>query len=111
MQTSYVTKFENYLDRFLPPAGQKCALFDCVPGWLWLIGAGITVVASASLGWAAVLKTVLWQAVVGFGVAWLCRGCHTRWLWFLLILGIVMPIVVVVGAMVMIGKAECKTCA
>lgn len=109
---NFVSRFESHLDKFLPVDGKKCDLFQCVPGWIWLIGAGLSIVASANLGWSALLKTVVWQAIMGWGVAWLCRGCHTKWLWFLLIVGTLLPIVFIVGAMVVIGKAaECKTCA
>jgi hypothetical protein len=107
---SYVNRFEGYLDRFLPAQDQKCDLFKCVPGWIWLVGAGLSIVASANLGLSALLKTIVWEAIVGWGVAWLCRGCHTRWLWFFLLIGTVLPILLIIGAIAVIGKADCQTC-
>ena len=103
--TSYPGKFETYLDKFLPANGQKCALTKCAPGWIWLFFAGLSVVGSVSRGWGAVIKTVVWEAIVGWGVAWLCRGCHTRWLWFLIIVGSILPIAVFAGLFLLVGKA------
>lgn len=102
--SSFLTRFENHLDKFLPTDGRKCELFKCVPGWIWLVGAGLSIFASVNKGWSAVLKTVLWEALVGWGVAWLCRGCHTKILWFLIIVGVFLPLVVFVGGAVFIGK-------
>lgn len=111
---SYVNRFEGYLDKFLPAQDQKCELFKCVPGWIWLVGAGLSIAASASQGWSTLLKTVVWEVIVGWGVAWLCRGCHTRILWFFLLIGTVLPLLFIFGAIAVIGKAAesggCTSC-
>lgn len=102
--SSFVSRFESHLDKFLPVGGKKCELFSCVPGWIWLIGAGFSVITAANMGWATLLKTVLWQALMGWGVAWLCRGCHTRWLWFLIILGVLLPILIMGGMLFAVSR-------
>lgn len=104
VKSDAISKFEAHLDKYLPAAGERCALGKCVPGWIWLTFAGISLVASVNSGWSTVLKTVVWEAIVGWGVAWLCRGCHTRWLWFFMIFGSMLPLAIFAIAAIAIAS-------
>ena len=83
---AYVESLENQLDRFLPKTSEKCGLFACTPGKIWLVLALLSVVGSVNYGWKAFLTTVFWEVIIGWGVAWLCRGCSYGWLWAFLII-------------------------
>lgn len=97
---SYVDGFQKYLDRFLPASGQKCELFSCTPGKVWLALAVLSLVGSASFGWQSFLKTIVWEIIVGWGIAWLCRGCSYEWLWLILVVFAGIPLALVFGSLV-----------
>ena len=109
-----VERLEAHLDKFLPTSGTKCDLFKCTPGKIWMVLAAISVLGAANHGWRTLVSTIMWEVVVGWGIAWLCRGCKYGWLWTMLILfsGLPLLLLLVVGiaAASIVKTPSCASC-
>jgi hypothetical protein len=107
---SFVDRFETHLDRFLPSKGEKCSLFKCTPGKVWLVLAVLSLMGSVNMGWRGFLSTLIWEIIIGWGISWLCRGCHYGWLWTLLVIFAGIPLAVIIGALLLVKDAACPSC-
>jgi len=71
------------IDKYLPITPQKCSLFSCTPGQIWLALAILATIGSANAGWAILIGTIIWQVVLSILAMWMCRACHNNWIWML----------------------------
>ena len=92
-------KMEGFIDGMLPVAGEKCGLMDCTAGKLFAMVAVIGILGSVS-SWKHFIGAVLFEAIIGVFILRLCRGCHTRWPWVLLLLAAALPIIIAISFMI-----------
>jgi hypothetical protein len=67
-------------------------MLSCTPGIVFATLSGLSIVASAFQGWKVFLSTLLFHTVLMWGVHTLCKGCHTKALWWILALYIALPV-------------------
>lgn len=84
-----------------------CGLSTCTPGIIFAVLSGLSVISSAFVSWSAFIKTLLIQAVLLWGAVWLCKGCHTTTLWWILAIMIGLPIFLIVGVLAL-GISQCN---
>jgi uncharacterized membrane protein len=90
---------EKFIDSILPTRGEKCALMDCTAGKLFAVIAVIGVLGSVG-SWGNFVSTVIYEAIIGIIILRLCRGCHTRWPWVVLLLAAALPIIIAISFMI-----------
>ena len=90
---------DGFVDRFLPTPGARCALLDCTAGKLFAMVAVVGVLGSVG-SWGNFAAAVVYEAVLGLMIARMCRGCHSRWPWALLLLAAALPAIIAVSFMI-----------
>jgi hypothetical protein len=90
-----VDKLQEFLDGVISPSSQKCPLNECTAGKVWLVLAGLSLAGAAYSSWNAFLSTLAYEAIIGLGVAYLCRSCHSTFLWIMLLIFMGLPVVAI----------------
>lgn len=96
---NYISTVETFMDRFLPEAGTRCSLFDCTAGKIYVILAVLSVMSSIG-SWRNLVMTLVWEVVIGFLVAWMCRSCRHKLAWLAVIVASGAPLLIL-AALVM----------
>lgn len=92
---------ESFIDALLPisSSSEKCALLDCTAGKLYVMFAVVGVLGSVG-SWGNFVAALVYEAILGLIIMRMCRGCHSRWPWVLLVLAAALPVILVVSFMI-----------
>jgi hypothetical protein len=90
---------ESFIDSLLPTKGEKCALLDCTAGKLYAMVAIVGILGSVG-SWGNFVAAVVYEAIIGVLILRMCRGCHSRWPWVLLLLAATLPIIITISFLI-----------
>ena len=90
---------ESLIDSILPTKGEKCALLDCTAGKLFVMVAVVGILGSIG-SWGNFMAAIVYEAIIGIMMLRMCRGCHARWPWVLLLLAAALPIIITISFMI-----------
>lgn len=90
---------ESFIDSLLPTSGDKCALLDCTAGKLFVMVATVGVLGSVG-SWGNFAAAIVYEGILGLIIMRMCRGCHARWPWVLLLLAAALPAIIAVSFMI-----------
>lgn len=107
---AFIAKAEGFLDKLIPAEKTKCSLFECNAGKLFLVFALLSIATSAAVSWGTFFSTILFEVIIGFVVAWLCRSCRKPWAWAIVFITTLLPmilsIVMIIGVLVIAKKSS-----
>jgi hypothetical protein len=88
---SLFDRADTWLGQIIPKNPQ-CPLADCTAVKVWIVIALISIASAAVQSWSSFVGTLVFEALLGLLVLWLCRNCHRKWAWAAVLITSLTPI-------------------
>jgi energy-coupling factor transporter transmembrane protein EcfT len=94
--TSLLERADSLLNKIIP-INPSCPLAECTAVKAYAIVALLSIATSALRSWSSFVGTIVFEALLGLLVLWLCRNCHKKWAWALVVVTSLVPILLFIA--------------
>lgn len=95
---------DDWLGKIIPK-NPNCPLMECTAVKVWVVIALISIASSAIQSWSSFVGTLIFEALLGLLVLWLCRNCYRKWAWAAVLITSLTPILLFIAFVVGLASA------